>query len=33
LGDVANNLLVKKQLKQIFDFRYKVVEEKFGRLE
>ncbi|HEX8357039.1 MAG TPA: SRPBCC family protein [Segetibacter sp.] len=32
LGNVANVLLVKQQLKRIFDYRYKVVEEKFGRL-
>lgn len=30
LGDMANSLFVKKQLNDIFDFRYKVVEEKFG---
>jgi ligand-binding SRPBCC domain-containing protein len=31
LGDVANWLLVKAQLKKIFSFRFKVVEEKFGK--
>ena len=31
LGDIANTLFVKKQLKEIFDFRYKVVEEMFGK--
>jgi ligand-binding SRPBCC domain-containing protein len=29
LGDIANALLVKQQLKNIFDFRYKKVEELF----
>jgi ligand-binding SRPBCC domain-containing protein len=28
LGDIANALLVKHQLKQIFDFRFKVVESR-----
>ena len=31
LGDIANTILVKQQLKKIFDFRYKMVEEKFGK--
>ena len=31
LGDIANTLFIKKQLKEIFDFRYKVVEEMFGK--
>lgn len=30
LGDIANNLMVKKKLKEIFDFRYKKAEEVFG---
>ena len=30
-GDIANTLFVKKQLQQIFDFRFKVVEQKFGK--
>ena len=30
LGDVAHFLLVKKQVKQIFDYRVKKVEELFG---
>lgn len=30
LGDIANALMVKKQLKQIFDFRYKKAAEIFG---
>jgi ligand-binding SRPBCC domain-containing protein len=29
LGDLANALFVSKQLREIFDFRYKTVEEKF----
>ena len=31
LGDIANTLIVKKQLKAIFDFRFKKAEELFGR--
>ena len=31
VGDIANSLLVQHQLKKIFEFRYKAVEEKFGR--
>lgn len=31
LGDIVNTLFVKNQLKQIFDFRYQSVEEKFGK--
>ena len=31
LGDIANSLLVKKQLKMIFDFRFKKAEELFGK--
>ncbi len=31
LGDIANNLFVKKQLEGIFDYRYKKVEELFGK--
>ena len=30
LGDIANLILVKKQLQGIFDHRYKAVEEKWG---
>ena len=30
LGDIANTLMVKKQLKQIFDFRYKKAGEIFN---
>ncbi len=30
LGDIANTLFVKKQLQGIFDYRFKVVTEKFG---
>jgi len=31
LGQFAHSLFVSKQLKEIFDFRYKVLEEKFGK--
>jgi ligand-binding SRPBCC domain-containing protein len=31
LGDIANTLFVKKRLKRIFDFRYRSIEEKFGK--
>jgi ligand-binding SRPBCC domain-containing protein len=31
LGDIANTLLIKKQLKGIFDYRFKVMDEKFNR--
>ena len=31
LGDIAQTLFVKNQLKGIFDFRFKKVEELFGR--
>jgi ligand-binding SRPBCC domain-containing protein len=31
LGDIANTLFVKKQLDGIFDYRYKKVEELFGK--
>ncbi len=30
LGDIANGLFIKKQLKDIFDFRVKAIEEKWG---
>ncbi len=30
LGDIANSLFVKKQLQQIFDYRFKKVEKLFG---
>jgi ligand-binding SRPBCC domain-containing protein len=33
LGDIANALFVKKQLKGIFDYRFKKVEELFGRFK
>lgn len=33
LGDIANSLFVKKQLQQIFDYRFKRVEEVFGTLK
>lgn len=32
LGDIANTLFVKKQLNSIFEYRYKKVEELFGKL-
>jgi ligand-binding SRPBCC domain-containing protein len=31
LGDIANFILVKNELKGIFDFRVKAVEERFGK--
>jgi ligand-binding SRPBCC domain-containing protein len=31
LGDIANTLFVKKQLKDIFDYRFQKVEELFGK--
>ena len=31
LGDIANALFVKKQLKGIFDHRYAAIERKFGK--
>jgi ligand-binding SRPBCC domain-containing protein len=30
LGDMAHTLFVKKQLKDIFDYRYRIVAQKFG---
>lgn len=30
LGDIANALIVKKQLRKIFEFRYQTIEKKFG---
>jgi ligand-binding SRPBCC domain-containing protein len=30
LGDIANSILVKKQLQEIFDYRFKKVEEIYG---
>ncbi len=30
LGDIANSILVRKKLKEIFDFRYQKIIEKFG---
>ncbi len=32
LGDIANSLFVKRQLKNIFDFRFKKVVELYGHL-
>jgi ligand-binding SRPBCC domain-containing protein len=31
LGDVANSVFVRARLEEIFDFRYKKLEELFGR--
>lgn len=31
IGDIANTIIVKKQLKEIFEYRWKIVEEKFGK--
>jgi len=33
LGDIANSLFVKKQLQNIFDYRFKKVEEMFGNVK
>lgn len=33
LGDIAHSLMIKKQLKQIFDFRYKKAAEIFGEVK
>ena len=30
VGDIANALFVRQQLKRIFDYRFQIVEEKFG---
>ena len=32
LGDIAYEVFVKKQLQNIFDFRHKIVEKRFGTL-
>lgn len=31
IGEIANTLLVRKQLKNIFTFRFKAIEERFGQ--
>jgi ligand-binding SRPBCC domain-containing protein len=31
LGDIANTLFVKKQIDEIFDYRYKKIEQLFGK--
>jgi ligand-binding SRPBCC domain-containing protein len=31
IGDLANSLFVKKQLKEIFDYRFQKIEELFGK--
>lgn len=33
LGDIANGMMVKQQLKEIFDFRFLAVEKLFGKWE
>ncbi|MFA7272835.1 MAG: SRPBCC family protein [Crocinitomicaceae bacterium] len=33
LGAIANALIIKKQLKTIFDYRFKAVEREFGKVE
>lgn len=33
LGDIANTVLIKKQLKEIFDFRFKKMEELYGKMK
>jgi ligand-binding SRPBCC domain-containing protein len=33
LGDIANVLFVKRQLKDIFDFRYTLLEKRFGKMK
>ncbi len=30
-GDIANALIVRKQLKEIFEYRFKMIEEKYGK--
>lgn len=31
IGDVANAIIVQKQLKEIFEYRFKMIEEKYGK--
>ena len=31
VGNIANTLFIKKQLRNIFDYRYKVMDEKFNK--
>jgi ligand-binding SRPBCC domain-containing protein len=33
LGEIANSVLIKRQLKKIFEFRFKMIEEIFGKWE
>lgn len=33
LGAIANGIIIKKKLKEIFDYRIKAVEKKFGKYE
>jgi ligand-binding SRPBCC domain-containing protein len=32
LGDIVNALFVKHELKRIFDYRYQVLEQRFGKV-
>ncbi len=31
IGDIANAIIVRKQLHEIFKYRYKIIEEKYGK--
>ena len=31
VGNIANAVFIKKQLRNIFDYRYKVMDEKFNK--
>ncbi len=33
IGDLAHALFIRRQLEGIFDYRYKVLEERFGRMD
>jgi ligand-binding SRPBCC domain-containing protein len=33
IGDVANSLFIRNQIHQIFEYRYKILEEQFGKFE
>ena len=33
LGSIANSILIKKQLKEIFDYRVEAVEKMFGKMK
>ena len=30
IGDIANSIIVKKQLREIFEYRFRMIEEKYG---